>query len=88
MVKTARPVDCNVALLAVQPRSTFHTSTGADSAELEQTIKDWTIITNVIAALLFDVAVDVIRGDLLKEVDVFIGMELRHFVFGRWFRAL
>lgn len=88
MVKTTGPVDGNVALLPVQSRSSFHAATGADAAELEQPIKDRTVVADVVFPLLAHVAVHVIRGDLLEEVDVVVGMELGHFASGRGFGAL
>ena len=53
VMKTASPIDCNVALLAVQTGGTLHATTSADTAELEQAIEHGTIISDIVFALLF-----------------------------------
>jgi hypothetical protein len=88
VVQASCPVDGDVALIPVQPRSALHAATCADPAELEKAVKDRTVVTNVISALLSDERVHIIRGHLGQEVDVFVGVELRHFVLGRGFCAL
>jgi len=79
-MKTASPVDRNIALATVEARSTFHTTTSADSAELEKPVENRAIISNVIFSLLLGEGIHVIRSDLLKEVDVLVGVELGHFM--------
>lgn len=88
MVETSGPVDGNVAFISVKTRSAFHAATGTNSAKLEKSVKDRTVITDVIPALLSCKPVHVVRRYFAQEVDVFVGMELRHFKFGGWFRAL
>lgn len=88
VVKTTGPVDSNVALGAVQSGRTLHATAGADSAELEETIEHRAIVAHVILALLPHVAVHVVGSDLLQEVNVVVGMELRHLAPVGRFRAL
>lgn len=78
MVKASSPVDRNVALLTVQARGALHAATSTDAAELEETIKDGTVVADVVLDLLLLVAVHVVGGDALKEVDVLVGVELGH----------
>ena len=51
VVKATGPVDRDIAFVAVQPSRAFHTPTGANAAELKQTIEHRTIIPDVILAL-------------------------------------
>lgn len=88
MVKTTGPVDCNVALLAVESCGTFHGSTSADTTEFEQTIEDRTIITDVILGLLTHVAVHVVGRDPPKKLNILVGVELCHLVDNRRLRTL
>jgi hypothetical protein len=78
MMKTSSPIDCYVAFATIETGSTLHASTRANTAELEESIEDRTIITNVIFALLLSERVHVVGRDLLKEVDVLVGVELSH----------
>ena len=64
MMKPTRPVDSDVALVAVQPRCAFHTASGADPAEFEETVENRAVITNVVPALLLGVLFHIIRRDL------------------------
>jgi len=82
VMQTASPVDSNIAFAAVQPRRTLHTATSADTAELEQTVEDRTVVADVVFALLFAEVVHVVWGDALQEVDVLVGVELGHLVLG------
>jgi len=52
VVQTASPIDGNVALLAIETRGTLHAATGANSAELEQAVKDRAVVADVVFALL------------------------------------
>lgn len=88
MMKPTGPIDGDIALLAVEPRSSFHASASADATELEEPVEDWTVVTNVEATLFFLVCVHVVRGDFLQEVDVFIGVELSHLMVGSRFSSL
>jgi hypothetical protein len=53
MVKASGPVDSNVTLLTVQTRGALHAAACADTAELEETVKDGTVVTHVVLDLLF-----------------------------------
>lgn len=88
MVQTARPIHRDITFSSIQPRSALHAAPGANSTKLEQPIKHGTIIPYIIPALLAGVGVHIVRGNALKEVDVLVGMELRHFVFGRGLGAV
>lgn len=80
MVKATSPVDGNIAFVAVQSCGAFHAATSADSAELEETVKHGAIVSNIVPALFLREVVHVVGCDLGQEVDVFVGMELGHFV--------
>jgi hypothetical protein len=64
-MQSTGPVDGNIALAAVEPRSAFHGSACTDTAELEQSIKDWAVVSHVVLALLFDEHVHVVRCNLV-----------------------
>lgn len=61
VMKTTGPVDGDVALIAVQACRTFHATTGANPAELKETIEDRAVITDVVLALFFRERVHIIR---------------------------
>lgn len=88
MVQSTGPVDSNVTFPAVQARCAFHGSASADATKLEQTIKDRTVITDVVFALLPGEVVHVVGSDLVQEVDVFVRVELSHLVLGSRLRTL
>ena len=88
VVETASPVDCDVAFSAVQSCGTLHAASSADTAELEQAVKDGTIVSYVVFALFLGVLIHVIRRHLGQEIDIFVGMELGHFELGSGFGAL
>lgn len=87
-MQTASPVDSNVALFAIQPRSALHAATSADAAELEETVKDRAVVPDIVLVLLFLVIVHVVGGDLLQELDILVRMKLSHLILGRRFSAL
>jgi hypothetical protein len=87
-MKTSSPIDCDVAFATVQTRCTLHATTRADTTELEESVKDRTIITNIVFPLLLGERVHIVGCDLLKEVDVLVGMELGHLMTGGRFGAL
>lgn len=87
-MKSTGPVDGNVAFAPVEASCPLHTATSADPTEVKQTIEHWTIITNVVLALLLGEIVHVVRSNLLEKVDVLISVELGHFVASGWFCAL
>ena len=82
VMQTTGPVHSNVALAAVQPRRALHAAASADTAELEQSVKDGTVVADVVFALLFAEVVHVVWGDALQEIDVLVGVELGHLVLG------
>lgn len=87
-MQTACPVYCDVAFVAIEPCSALHTAPRTNTTKLKQAIEDRTIISDVVLALFFRILVHVIGCDFGQEIDVFIRMELRHFVLGRRFGAL
>jgi hypothetical protein len=88
VMQTASPVDGDVAFSAVQPCGTLHAASGADTTKLEQAVEDRTVVADVVLALLLAEVVHVVRSDALEEIDVFVGVELGHFVLGCWFGAV
>jgi hypothetical protein len=88
VMQATRPVDCNIALSSVQTRSTLHSASSADTAELKQAVEDWTIVSNVVFALLLGEVIHVVWRDLVQKLNVLVRVELRHFVLGGWFGAL
>ena len=63
MVQSTRPVDGDIALVAVEARSTLHAAAGADPAEFEQTVKNRAVITHVVFALLLREVIHVVGSD-------------------------
>lgn len=88
MVKTSCPIDGDITFLTVKASGTLHAPTSAYPAEFEKTIKDWTIISDVVLCLLSHEIVHVVRRDPSKELNVLVGVELRHLGDNRWFGAL
>ena len=82
MMQPSRPIDGDIALAAIQPRRALHTAPRTDATELKQAIKHGTVIANIVLALLLGKTVHVVGGDPLQEVDVLVGVELRHLVLG------
>lgn len=74
------PVDGDVTLLSVQASSSLHGTSCTDSTELEKTVENGAIITDIILGLLSHVTVHIVRRDSSEEVDVFVGMKLGHLV--------
>lgn len=87
-MKSASPVDRDVAFLAIQTGGAFHAATRANTTELEQTVKDGTVVSDIVFALLAHVAIHVVWRHLLQKVDVVICMELGHLPPSRGFCAL
>lgn len=87
-MQSSGPVHSDIALSAVQTRSSLHGSTRANTAELEQAIKHWTVVTDVILALFSNKVFHIVGRDLVQELYVLVRVELRHFVFGSRLRAL
>lgn len=88
MVKSTGPVNGNVALVAVEPGGTLHTTTRANTAKLKEPIEDGTVISDIVFALLLREGVHVVRCNLRKEVDILIRVKLGHFVFRGRLRPL
>ena len=88
VMKTSSPVDGNVAFAAVQTSCPLHASTSADATELEKSVEDRAIVTDIVFALLFCESIHVVRSDFLEEVNVLVRVELGHFMTGSWFCAL
>jgi hypothetical protein len=88
VMKSSSPVDGNVAFAPVETSCSLHTATSANATEVKQSVEDWTIIANVIFALLLGEVVHVVWGDFLEEVDVLIGVKLGHFMTGSRFCPL
>lgn len=65
VMKSSGPIDCDIALLAIQARGSLHTATGADAAKLKEAIKDGTVIADIVLALLAHVAIHIVWGNLL-----------------------
>ena len=87
-MQTTSPVDSDLTLLAVESCRTLHAATSTYAAELEQTIEDGTVISDIVFALLFAVRLHIIRRNSLQEIDVVVCVKLRHLVLGRGFRSL
>lgn len=88
VMQASSVIDCNVAFFSIQTRCTLHTASSTDRAELEEAVKDRTVITNVELSLLLPVVVHVVWRHSVQEVDVLIGVELGHLEFVGWLRAL
>ena len=88
VVETASPVDGDVAFSTVQSCGTLHAASSADTTEFEQTVEYRTVVTDVVLSLLLAEVVHVVGSDALEEIDVFVGVELGHFVLGSWFGAV
>lgn len=88
VMQASSPVDGHIALSPIEPCCALHTTAGADAAEVEQTIKHWTVIADVVFALLFLIVVHIVRRDFAEKVDVLVCVELGHFELVGRFRAL
>lgn len=88
VMQASSPVDSNVALLAVQTGGSFHRATGADSTELEETVEDRTIVTNIVLGLLTHVTIHIVGCNSSEEIDILVGVELGHFIDDGGLRAL
>jgi len=65
MVKATSPVDGHIAFLSIQSRGTFHTTTGADAAELKEAVEHRTVVSYIELCLLPLEVVHVLGADLL-----------------------
>lgn len=88
VMESTSPVDCDVAFSSVEARSAFHAATSGDTTELEEAIKDGTIVADVELALLFHEGVHIVWSDLLEKVDILVRMKLGHLMLCSWFGSL
>lgn len=88
MVKSAGPIDGNVALLSVEASSALHRSTSADAAELKQAVKDRTVVADVVLCLLALVRLHVIGRHSPEKLYILVGVKLGHLVDDCRFRSL
>ncbi len=88
MMKSTSPVDCDIAFATVETSSTLHASTSTNTTELEESVKDRAIVTNIVLPLLLCERVHVVWCHFLEEVDVLVSVELGHFMTGGGFGAL
>lgn len=88
VVQSTSPIDGDVALLPVETGCALHGAASADTTELEQPVKDRTIITDVVLSLFAHVTVHVVWGDSSQEVDVLVCVELGHLVDHGWLGTL
>lgn len=87
-MQAACPIDRDLALFPVQSCSALHAATRTDTTELEQAVEDWTVVSDVVFALLFAVVLHIVGSDLLEEIHIVVGMELGHLVLCRRFGTL
>lgn len=78
VMKTTSPIDGDVALSAVQSSRSLHTSTTGDTAELKESIKHRTIISNVILSLLLGELIHIVGSNFGQEINVLVRVELTH----------
>lgn len=88
VMQTTGVVDGDISFVAMETCSALHRTTSTDGTEVEETIKDRTIITNVEFGLLPLVRVHIVRGDPPEKLNVLVSVELRHFHHIRRFGAL
>lgn len=88
VVKPTSPVDSNITLVAIQSRGTFHTTSSTDTAEFEKPVKNRTVVTDIVPTLFLGELIHVVWCHFGQEINVFIGMELCHFVLRSGFRSL
>lgn len=88
VMKATGPIYGNVAFLTIEPGCSFHTSTSADATEFKKAVEDRTVVAYVEATLLFRMVLHIVGGNLLQEIDIFVGVKLGHFVVGGRFCAL
>jgi hypothetical protein len=88
VMQTPSPIYRDITFSAVEPSGPFHTAATRNSTELEQPVKYWTIIADIVFSLLFCILFHVIWGDFREEIHIFIGVKLAHFLFCCRFRSL
>lgn len=60
VMEPSGPVNSDVAFVAVKACRTLHAAASADTTELKQPVKNWTVIPNVILALFFGKLVHIV----------------------------
>ena len=88
MMQSSCPVHCDITFTAVETRGTLHATPCTDTAELKEAIKDWTVVSHIETTLLLLIRLHIVGGYFIQEVNVLIGMELRHFKLGSGLRTL
>ena len=79
VVKSTGPIYGHIAFGSIETGCALHAATGANPAKFEETIKDRTVIADIVLALFLWVGLHVIRSHLPQEVDILIRMKLAHF---------
>lgn len=54
-MKSTRPVDGNIAGIIVQLHGTLEGGSGVHGAEVKQTLKHWTVISDVVVKKIFGI---------------------------------
>lgn len=80
VMKSAGPIDGDVALLTVEAGSALHRTTSADATELKQAIKNRAIVANVVLSLLALIGLHVVGRHPPEKFDVLVGVELGHLI--------
>lgn len=88
VMQSAGPIHSNVAFSSIETRRTLHGTSSADPTELKQAIKHWAIVSDIVFTLFLRKVVHIVWRDLVQKFDVFVRVELRHFVLGGWLCAL
>lgn len=88
MMKSSCPIDCDITFTTIETCGTLHTTPCADTTELKEAIKDWTVISHIETTLLLLIRLHIVRRHFIQEVNVLVGMELRHFKLGSRLRTL
>ena len=78
MVESTGPVDDDIGFILVETSSSSDTSAGVELAEFEQTIKHWTIFSDIESLKLTDVFLHIVGRNDLQKVDVIIRMKPGH----------
>lgn len=87
-MKPTGPVNGDVALAAIQTSGALHTATSADPAKLEESVENRAIVSHVEPTLFLGIAIHVVGSDFLQEINVLVGVKLRHLTVGSGLRAL
>lgn len=80
MVQAPSPIDSDVTFPTVQPRGAFHAPAGGDAAKVEKAIEDRRVEADIVLLKFLREKFHVIRCYLIQEVDIVVGVKLRHLV--------